>query len=168
MNKEEVARSGEGAINKPGSRFELIEIKRYESKALGATIYDTEKKKDIYVNACFDGNTWKAKTGVDEYSPCDTRVIERIILNAMNDKIIIESGKLGLEIEKADFMWNLFLFSKREDTDDLKSLVRAKIVNTGINRYIEFEEHLQGFRDGEILTYRKCEDGTSVIVKRRY
>ena len=168
MNREEVARSGEGVINKPGGRFELVEIKRYESKALGATIYDTEKKKDIYVNACFDGNTWKAKTGVDEYSPCDTRVIERIILNAMNDKIIIESGKLGLEIEKADFMWNLFLFSKREDTDDLKSLVRAKIVNTGINRYIEFEEHLQGFRDGEILTYRKCEDGTSVIVKRRY
>jgi len=39
MNREEVARSGEGVINKPGSRFELIEIKRYESKTLGATIF---------------------------------------------------------------------------------------------------------------------------------
>ena len=168
MNKEEVARSGEGVINKPGGRFELIEIKRYESKTLGATIYDTEKKKDIYVNAYFDGNTWKAKTEVEEYSPSDTEVIERIILNAMNDKIIIENGKLGLEIEKADFMWNLFLFSKRKDVDNSGYTVRAKIVNTGINRYIEFEKHLQGFQDGEILTYRRCEDGTSVIVKGRY
>ena len=165
MNKEEVARSGEGVRNKPGGRFELIEIKRYESKAIGATIYDTEKKKDIHVNACFDGNTWKAKTGVEECSPSDTGVIEQIILNAMNDKMIIESGKLGLEIEKADFMWNLFLFSKRKDVDNPGYTVRAKIVNTGINRYIEFEKHLQGFQDGEILTYRRCEDGTSVIVK---
>ena len=168
MNKEKVARSGEGIINKPGGRFELIEIKRYESKTLGATICDTEKKKDIYVNACFDGNTWKAKTGVEECSPSDTGVIEQIILNAMNDKMIIESGKLGLEIEKADFMWNLFLFSKRKDVDNPGYTVRAKIVNTGINRYIEFEKYLQGFQDGEILTYRKCEDGTSVIVKERY
>jgi len=168
MNKEEVARSGEGIINKPGGRFELVEIKRYESKALGATIYDAEKKKDIYVNAYFDGNTWKAKTGVEEYSPSDTGVIEWIILNAMNDKIIIESSKLGLEIEKADFMWNLFLFSKRKDGDNPGYTVRAKIVNTGINRYIEFEKHLQGFQDGEILTYRRCTDGTSVIVKGRY
>jgi len=57
------------------------------------------------------------------------------------------------------------LFSKREDADDLESTIRAKIVNTGINRYIEFEEHLQGFQDGESLTYHKCQDGTSVIVK---
>ena len=102
---------------------------------------------------------------LEEYSPSDTGVIERIILNAMNDKMIIESGKLGLEIEKADFMWNLFLFSKRKDVDNPGYTVRAKIVNTGINRYIEFEKHLQGFQDGEILTYRRCEDGTSVIVK---
>ena len=168
MNKEEVARSGEGVINKPGSRFELIEIKRYESKTLGATIYDTEKKKEIYVDAYFDGNAWKAKTGIEEYSPSDTGIIEWIILNAMNDKIIVECSKLGLEIEKADFVWNLFLFSKREDVDDLESTIRAKIVNTGINRYIEFEKQLQGFQDGEVLTYRKCEDGTSVIVKGRY
>ena len=165
MTKEIDAQSGEGVINKPDSRFELIEIKRYESKTLRATIHDTEKKKEIYVDAYFDGNAWKAKTGMEEYSPSDTRIMEWIIQNAMNDKIIVESSKLGLEIEKADFVWNLFLFSKREDIDDLKSAVRAKIVNTGINRYIEFEEHLQGFQDGEILTYRKCEDGTSVIVK---
>jgi len=44
---------------------------------------------------------------------------------------------------------------------------KVRIVNTGINRYIEFEEHLQGFKDGEILTYHKCQDGTSVIVKGR-
>jgi len=168
MNKEEVARSGEGAINKPGSRFELIEIKRYESKTLRATIYDTEKKKEIYVDAYFDENAWKAKTGIEEYSPSDTGIIERIILNAMNDKVIVEGSKLGLEVMDADFIWNLFLFSKREDVNDLESTIRAKIVNTGINRYIEFEEQLQGFQDGEILTYRRCEDGTSVIVKGRY
>jgi len=85
----------------------------------------------------------------------------------MNNKIIVECSKLGLEIEKADFMWNLFLFSKKEDVDDLESTIRAKIVNTGINRYIEFEDILQGFRDGEILTYHRCEDGSSVIVKGR-
>ncbi|RLC80414.1 MAG: hypothetical protein DRI61_05810, partial [Chloroflexi bacterium] len=62
MNKEKIARSGEGVINKPDSRFELIEIKRYESKTLRATIHDTEKKKEIYVDAYFDGNAWKAKT----------------------------------------------------------------------------------------------------------
>ena len=168
MNKEEVARSGEGIINKPGSRFKLIEIKRCESKALRATIQDIKKKEEFYVDAYFDGNTWKAKTGMEEYSSSDVGIIEWIILNAMNNKIIVESSKLGLEIEKADFVWNLFLFSKREDADNLKSTVRAKIVNTGINRYIEFEEHLQGFQDGEILTYRRCEDGTSVIVKGRY
>ena len=167
MNKRDIARSGEGVINKPSGRFELIEIKRYESKTLGATIYDTEKKKEIYVDAYFDGNAWKAKTGIEEYSPSDTGIIEWIILKAMNDKMIIESGKLGLEIEKADFMWNLFLFSKRKDVDNPGYTVRAKIVNTGINRYIEFEEHLQGFRDGETLTYHKCQDGTSVIVKGR-
>jgi len=100
MNKEEVARSGEGIINKPGSRFELVEINRYESKALRTTIRDAEEE--------------------------------------------------------------------REESDDLNSRIKAKIVNTGINRYIEFKEHLQGFRDGEILTYRRCEDGTSVIVKGRY
>jgi len=168
MNKEEVARSGEGAINKPGSRFELIEIKRYESKALRATIQDTEKKEEFYVDAYFDGNTWKAKTGMEEYSPSDVEMIEQVIQNAMNDKIIAECDKLGLEIMDADFIWNLFLFSKREDVDDLESTIRAKIVNTGINRYIEFEEYLQGFQDGEVLTYRRCEDGTSVIVKGRY
>jgi len=100
MNKEEVARSGEGTINKPGGRFELIEIRRYESKVLRATIRDAEEEK--------------------------------------------------------------------EESDDLDSRIKAKVVNTGINRYIEFKEHLQGFQDGEILTYRKCEDGTSVIVKGRY
>ena len=165
MSKEEAARSGEGVINKPGGRFELIEIKRYESKALRAVIYDNEKQREIYVDAYFDGNTWKAKTGVEEYSPSDTGIIEWIILNAMNDKVIVEGNKLGLEVMEADFIWNLFLFSKREDVDDLESTVRAKIVNTGINRYIEFEEHLQGFQDGESLTYHKCQDGTSVIVK---
>jgi len=41
----------------------------------------------------------------------------------------------------------------------------AKIVNTGISHYIEFEKHLQGFKDGEVLTYRKCQDGTSVILR---
>ena len=167
MDREEVARSGEGVINKPNSRFELIEIKRYESKALRATVYDTEKKKEIYVDAYFDGNTWKAKTGTEEYSPSDTGIIEWIIQNAIHDEIIIECNKLGLEIMEADFIWNLFLFSKREDMNDVEPAVRAKIVNTGINRYIEFEEHLQGFRDGEILTYHKCQDGTSVIVKGR-
>jgi len=167
MNKEEVARSGEGAINKPGSRFELIEIKRYESKALRATIQDTEKKEEFYVDAYFDGNTWKAKTGMEEYSPSDVEMIEQVIQNAMNDKIIAECDKLGLEVMEADFIWNLFLFSKREDVDDLESTIRAKIVNIGINRYIEFKEYLQGFQDGEVLTYRRCEDGTSVIVKGR-
>ena len=165
MNKREIAQSGEGIINKPSSRFELIEINRYESKTLRATIYDTEKKKEIYVDAYFDGNTWKAKTGMEEYSPSDVKIIEQVIQNAMNDKIIAECDKLGLEVMEADFVWNLFLFSKREDVDNLKSTVRAKIVNTGINRYIEFEEHLQGFQDGETLTYRRCTDGTSVIVK---
>jgi len=170
MNKEKVARSGEGIINKPGGRFELIEIKRYESKALRATIQDTEKKKEFYVDAYFDGNTWKAKTGMEEYSPSDVEIIEQVIQNIMNDRIITECDKLGLEVLEADFVWNLFLFSKREDVDadDLKSTVRAKIVNTGINRYIEFEKQLQGFQDGEVLTYRKCEDGTSVILKGRY
>jgi len=168
MNKEEVARSGEGIINKPDGRFELIEIDRYESKALRATIQDTKKKEEIYVDVYFDGNTWKAKTGMEEYSPSDVEIIEQLIQNAMNDRIITECDKLGLEVMEADFVWNLFLFSKREDADNLKSTVRAKIVNTGINRYIEFEEHLQGFQDGEILTYRRCEDGTSVIVKGRY
>jgi len=170
MNKEEVARSGEGIINKPGSRFELIEIKRHESKALRATIQDTEKKEEFYVDVYFDGNGWKAKTGMEEYSPSDVEIIEQVIQSIMNDRIITECDKLGLEVLEADFVWNLFLFSKREDVDadDLKSTVRAKIVNTGINRYIEFEKQLQGFQDGEILTYRRCEDGTSVIVKGRY
>ena len=165
MNKEEVARSGEGAINKPGSRFELIEIKRYESKTLRATIQDTKKKEEFYVDAYFDGNRWKARIGVEGYSPSDVEIIEQIIQNAMNDRIITECNKLGLEVMETDFVWNLFLFSKREDVDDLKSAVRAKIVSTGINKYIEFEEHLQGFQDGESLTYHKCQDGTSVIVK---
>ena len=170
MNKEEVARSGEGIINKPGGRFELIEIKRYESKTLRVTIQDIKKKEEFYVDAYFDGNTWKAKTGMEEYSLSDVKIIEQLIQNAMNDRIITECDKLGLEVMEADFLWNLFLFSKREDADadDLKSTVRAKIVNAGINRYIEFEKHLQGFQDGEILTYRRCEDGTSVIVKGRY
>jgi len=235
MNKEEVARSGEGMINKPGSRFELIEIKRYESKTLRATIQDTKKKEEFYVDAYFDGNRWKARTGVEEYSSSDVETIEQIIQNAMNDRIITECNKLGLEVMEADFTWNLFLFRRRE-VNNLESSVKAKIVkdifsrsfyyqakqdserqtkkrtdgnytckncghsdyyygsplwvqkcrkchkpiglkeekviqvktkivNTGINRYIEFKEHLQGFQDGEILTYRKCEDGTSVIVK---
>ena len=168
MNKREIAQSGEGIINKPDGRFELIAINRYESKALRATIQDIKKKEEIYVDVYFDGNTWKAKTGMEEYSPSDVEMIEQVIQNAMNDKIIVECDKLGLEVIEADFVWNLFLFSKREDADNLKSTVRAKIVNTGINRYIEFEKHLQGFQDGEILTYRKCEDGTSVIVKGRY
>jgi len=170
MNKEEVARSGEGIINKPGGRFELIEIKRYESKTLRVTIQDIKKKEEFYVDAYFDGNTWKAKTGMEEYSLSDVKIIEQLIQNAMNDRIITECDKLGLEVMEADFLWNLFLFSKREDADadDLKSTVRAKIVNAGINRYIEFEKHLQGFQDGEILTYRRCEDGTSVVVKGRY
>jgi len=100
MNKEEVARSGEGVRNKPKRIFKLIEIRRYENKVLRATIRDAEEE--------------------------------------------------------------------REESDDLDSRVKAKIVNAGINRYIEFEEHLQGFQDGETLTYRRCEDGTSVIVKGRY
>jgi len=170
MNKEEVARSGEGIINKPSGRFELIEIKRYESKTLRVTIQDIKKKEEFYIDAYFDGNAWKARTGMEEYSPSDVEIIEQIIQNAMNDRMITECDKLGLEVMEADFVWNLFLFSKREDADadDLKSTVRAKIINTGINRYIEFEKHLQGFQDGEILTYRRCEDGTSVIVKGRY
>ncbi len=100
MNKEEVAQSGEGVINKPKRIFKSIEIRRYESKVLRATIQDVGKE--------------------------------------------------------------------REEGEDLDSTVRVKIVNAGINRYIEFENHLQGFQDGEILTYRRCEDGTSVIVKGRY
>jgi len=98
MNKEIDAQSGEGVINKPGGRFELIEIKRYESKVLRATIQDAEEE--------------------------------------------------------------------REGADDLDSTLRAKIVNTGINRYIEFEEHLQGFKNGEILEYRTCQDGTAMMIRK--
>jgi len=98
MNKEIDAQSGEGVINKPGGRFELIEIKRYESKVLRATIQDAEEE--------------------------------------------------------------------REEADDLDSTLRAKIVNTGINRYIEFEEHLQGFKNGEILEYRTCQDGTAMMIRK--
>jgi len=166
MNKEEVARGGEGVINKPGSRFELIEIDRYDCKALLATIQDVEKKKEFHVDAYFDGNTWKAKTGIEEYSSSDVEMIEQVIQNVMNNETIIACSKLGLELMEADFIWNMFLFRQREDASNLNSTVRAKIVNTGINRYIEFGEHLQGFRDGEVLTYHKCQDGTSVIVKR--
>ena len=105
MNKEEVARSGEGVINKPGSRFELIEINRYESKVLRATIQDIKKKEEFYVDAYFDGNTWKAKTGMEEYSPSDLEIIEQLIQNAMDDRIITECDKLGLEVMEADFVY---------------------------------------------------------------
>jgi len=167
MNKEKVARSGEGVINKPGSRFELIEIDRYDSKALLARLQDIEKKRNFYVDAYSDGDVWKAKTGIEEYSSSDVEMIEQVIQNAMNDRVITECDKLGLVLMEADFIWNMFLFRQREDSHDLNLTVRAKVVNTGINRYIEFEEHLQGFRDGEILIYHKCQDGTSVIVKGR-
>lgn len=44
--------------------------------------------------------------------------------------------------------------------------VKAKLVDTGINRYLEFDSKLEGFKDGKILIYRTCQDGKSVIVKR--
>jgi len=168
MNKEEVARSGEGVINKPGSRFELIWIDRYDRDALSATIRDIRKERKIHVEAYFNGNTWRVKNRIEEYSAEEIEIIEKVIQDGMNEETIIACSKIGLEFMEGDFIWNVFLLKKREDADSLKSTVRAKIVNTGINRYIEFEKHLQGFQDGEILTYRRCEDGTSVIVKGRY
>jgi len=166
MNKRDIARSGEGVTNKPGGRFELIWIDRYDRDALSATIRDIEKEREIHVKACFNGNIWRVKDGIEEYSAEEIENIEKVIQNGMNDETIIACSKIGLEFMEGDFVWNEFLLKKREDADSLKSIIIAKIVNTGINRYIEFEEHLQGFRDGEILTYHKCQDGTSVIVKR--
>ena len=166
MNKEEVARGGEGIINKPGGRFELIWIDRYARDALSATIRDIRKERKIHVEAYFNGNTWRVKNGIGEYSAEEIGVIEKVVQDGMNNEAIIACSKIGLEFMEGDFIWNEFLLKKREDADSLKSTVIAKIVNTGINRYIEFEKHLQGFQDGEILTYRRCEDGTSVIIKR--
>ena len=165
MNREEVARSGEGVTNKPDGGFELIWIDRYDRDALSATIRDIRKERKIHMEAYFNGNTWRVKNGIEEYSAEEIEIIEKVIQNGMNDETIIACSKIGLEFMEGDFVWNEFLLKKREDADSLKSIVIAKIVNTGINRYIEFEEHLQGFRDGEILIYHRCEDGTSVIVK---
>ena len=165
MNKEEVAQSGEGVINKPGGRFELIWIDRYDRDALSATIRDIGKERKIYVEAHFNGNTWRVKNGIEEYSAEEIEIIEKVIQDGMNNETLIACSKIGLEFMEGDFIWNEFLLKKREDADSLKSTVIAKVVNTGINCYIEFEEHLQGFQDGESLTYHKCQDGTSVIVK---
>jgi len=165
MNKEEVAQSGEGVINKPGGRFELIWIDRYDRDALSATIRDIGKERKIYVEAHFNGNTWRVKNGIEEYSAEEIEIIEKVIQDGMNNETLIACSKIGLEFMEGDFIWNEFLLKKREDADSLKSIVIAKVVNTGINCYIEFEEHLQGFQDGESLTYHKCQDGTSVIVK---
>ena len=44
--------------------------------------------------------------------------------------------------------------------------IKAKVVNTGINQYIEFENRIAGFKDGETLEYRACQDGTAVIVRK--
>ena len=167
MNKRDIARSGEGVINKPSGRFELIWIDRYDRDALSATIRDIRKERKIHMEAYFNGNTWRVKNGIEEYSAEEIEIIEKVIQNGMNDETIIACSKIGLEFMEGDFVWNEFLLKKREDADSLKSTIIAKIVNTGINRYIEFEEYLQGFRDGEILTYHKCQDGTSVIVKGR-
>jgi len=166
MNKETIAQGGERNINKPESRFEVLEIDRYDHKALLAKIQDIERKKEFHVDAYFDGDVWKAKTGMEEYSPSDIEIIEQIIQNAMNNKTITECNKLGLELMEADFIWNIFLFGKREEVNNLESAIKAKIVNTGINRYIEFEEHLQGFKNGEILEYQTCQDGTAVIIRK--
>jgi len=43
--------------------------------------------------------------------------------------------------------------------------VVVKIVNTGINTYIELPEKILQFSDGERLEYREAQDGTAVIVK---
>jgi len=164
MNKEDLARGGERIINEPGGKFEVVELKRCESNTLRATIQDIDRKKEFCVDVYFDGKTWKAKTEIGEYALNDVETIEQLINNAINDETIIECDKLGLELIEADYFWNMFLFSKREDVKP-EPTIKAKIVNTGITPYIEFEKHLQGFKDGEVLTYRKCQDGTAVIVK---
>jgi len=44
--------------------------------------------------------------------------------------------------------------------------IKAKVINTGINQYIEFENRITGFKDGETLEYQTCQDGTAVIVRK--
>jgi len=133
MNKEEVARSGEGVINKP-VEFDIEETgnTRY---------YHVTRKTDGREFTCvvfYDANSDSFDMFVDA---CDEGVVTE---------------------EERDVIENLISNLSKKHFEEIK----AKVVNTGINQYIEFENRIAGFKDGETLEYRACQDGTAVIVRK--
>ena len=46
----------------------------------------------------------------------------------------------------------------------IKTMV-VKVVDTGVNIYLEFDERIPGFRDREKLEYGEIQGGGAVIVK---
>ena len=74
-----------------------------------------------------------------------------IFVNACDEWIVTEEERDAIE----NIISNL---SKNEDN---RTQMKARIVNTGINQHIEFENRIAGFKDGETLEYRTCQDGTA-------
>ena len=77
-----------------------------------------------------------------------------IFVDATDEWIVTE--------EERDAIENIISNLSKKHIEEIK----AKVVNTGINQYIEFENRIAGFKDGEALEYRTCQDGTAVIVRK--
>ena len=77
-----------------------------------------------------------------------------IFVDACDEEIVTE--------EERDAIENIISNLSKKYIEEIK----AKVVNTGINQYIEFKNRIAGFKDGETLEYRACQDGTAVIVRK--
>ncbi len=77
-----------------------------------------------------------------------------IFVNACDEGVVTK--------EERDAIENIISNLSKKYIEEIK----AKVVNTGINQYIEFENRIAGFKDGETLEYRASQDGTAVIVRK--
>ena len=146
MNGEDSARSGEGVINKP-VEFDIEETgnTRY---------YHVTRKTDGREFTCvvfYDANSDSSDIFVDA---CDEEIVTE------EERDVIESGINNLLNKQIDDNNTCQMNGK------IVGVEMVKIVNTGVNKYIEFENKIAGFKDGEALEYRACQDGTAVIVRK--
>ena len=138
MDREDSARSGEGVINKP------VE---FDIKETGNTrYYHVTRKTDGREFTCivfYDANS-------DSFD---------MFVDACDEGIVTE--------EERDAIENIISNLSKKQIEDNTIQIKAKVVNTGINQYIEFKDRIAGFKDGEALEYRTCQDGTAVIVRSK-
>ncbi len=138
------------------------------------SVKDVSEEKTVSISGKFLYR-YKVLVAHEEFRDIYGKVYDGFLRCAYRDRGYLVYTDVECESETLASVWKaltslgtlnrkILIVFKNEEVKTVREVV-VKIVNTGINTYIELPEKIPQFSDGERLEYREAQDGTAVIVK---